>query len=74
MSRSLFGKWFKAAARAAGIEVIPGNAASSDVLAHANVTDARGMVIAIPNAFEAGQAVERGTLLCRIEPVSESSP
>ena len=49
-----------AAARAAGIEVIPGNAASSDVLAHANVSEARAMVVAIPNAFEAGQAVEQG--------------
>ncbi|HEV7275961.1 MAG TPA: YbaL family putative K(+) efflux transporter [Devosiaceae bacterium] len=49
-----------AAARASGIEVIPGNAASSTVLANANVTEAQAMVIAIPNAFEAGQAAEQG--------------
>jgi CPA2 family monovalent cation:H+ antiporter-2 len=47
------------AARAAGIEVIVGNAASSKVLGLANVVGAKTCVIAIPNAFEAGQAVEQ---------------
>ncbi len=47
------------AARAAGIEVIVGNAASSKVLGLANVAGANTCVIAIPNAFEAGQAVEQ---------------
>ena len=47
------------AARAAGIEVVIGNAASSKVLGLANVAGARTCVIAIPNAFEAGQAVEQ---------------
>ncbi len=46
-------------ARAAGIEVIVGNAASSKVLGRANVAEAKTCVIAIPNAFEAGQAVEQ---------------
>lgn len=48
-----------AAARAAGIEVIEGNAASPRVLRLANVEGARNVVIAIPNAFEAGQATEQ---------------
>lgn len=47
------------AARAKGIEVIIGNAASPDVLTRANVADATTAIIAIPNAFEAGQAVEQ---------------
>ncbi len=47
------------AARAAGIEVIPGNAASAKVLGLANVDGAATVIIAIPNAFEAGQATEQ---------------
>lgn len=47
------------AARAKGIEVIIGNAASPDVLTRANVAAATTAIIAIPNAFEAGQAVEQ---------------
>ena len=47
------------AARAAGIEVIEGNAASPRVLQLANVDGAKNVVIAIPNAFEAGQATEQ---------------
>jgi monovalent cation:H+ antiporter-2, CPA2 family len=46
-------------ARAAGIEVIPGNAASPKVLGLANVEGAKAVLIAIPNAFEAGQATEQ---------------
>jgi CPA2 family monovalent cation:H+ antiporter-2 len=48
-----------AAAHAAGIEVIDGNGASSESLALANITGARAVLVAIPNAFEAGQAVEQ---------------
>ncbi len=48
-----------AAAHAAGIEVVVGNAATSESLALANVGEARAIIIAIPNAFEAGQAVEQ---------------
>jgi CPA2 family monovalent cation:H+ antiporter-2 len=51
------------AARAAGIEVIIGNAASPKVLGLANVAGATTVVVAIPNAFEAGQAIEQ----CRKE-------
>ena len=47
------------AARALGIEVVVGNAAASKVLTLANVAGATTVVIAIPNAFEAGQAVEQ---------------
>ncbi|RYE48770.1 MAG: sodium:proton antiporter [Hyphomicrobiales bacterium] len=47
------------AARALGIEVVVGNAAASKVLTLANVAEATTVVIAIPNAFEAGQAVEQ---------------
>jgi CPA2 family monovalent cation:H+ antiporter-2 len=47
------------AARAMGIEVVVGNAAASKVLTLANVAEATTVVIAIPNAFEAGQAVEQ---------------
>jgi CPA2 family monovalent cation:H+ antiporter-2 len=43
--------------RQEGIETIIGNAAASDILALANPTAARTVVIAIPNAFEAGQVV-----------------
>lgn len=47
------------AARAMGIEVVVGNAAASKVLTLANVAAATTAVIAIPNAFEAGQAVDQ---------------
>ncbi len=47
------------AARGAGIEVIEGNAASGQPLHLANVAGAATVVVAIPNAFEAGQAVEQ---------------
>ena len=39
--------------------MVVGNAAASKVLTLANVAGASGVVIAIPNAFEAGQAVEQ---------------
>src|SRR6185312_14302757 len=47
------------AAREKGVEVIVGNAATRNTLTLANVMGARCVVIAIPNAFEAGQAVEQ---------------
>jgi CPA2 family monovalent cation:H+ antiporter-2 len=40
-----------------GIEVIVGNGARQDVLQAANISEARRLIIAIPNAFEAGQIV-----------------
>ena len=48
-----------AAAQQAGIEVVVGNAASGNALVLANVANATALLIAIPNAFEAGQAVEQ---------------
>jgi CPA2 family monovalent cation:H+ antiporter-2 len=39
------------------IETIVGNAANGDVLAAANLAGARQLILAIPNAFEAGQIV-----------------
>jgi CPA2 family monovalent cation:H+ antiporter-2 len=48
-----------AAAHAAGIEVVVGNAASGKALALANIQQAKLLLVAIPNAFEAGQAVEQ---------------
>ena len=42
-----------------GIETIQGNAAEDRVLAAANLAQARILLIAIPNAFEAGQIVKR---------------
>ena len=45
--------------REAGVEVIIGNAARPDVLRAANLQAARHLVVAIPNAFEAGQVVEQ---------------
>ncbi|GAB0116868.1 cation:proton antiporter domain-containing protein [Acidisoma sp. 7E03] len=42
---------------AEGVEVITGNAADPAVLAAANVTAARLVVVAIPDVFEAGQIV-----------------
>ncbi len=48
-----------AAARAAGMEVVVGNAAATEPLRLANVEGAATIIVAIPNAFEAGQAVEQ---------------
>jgi CPA2 family monovalent cation:H+ antiporter-2 len=42
-----------------GVETIVGNAASPKVLALANLGAAETLVVAIPNAFEAGQVVEQ---------------
>jgi CPA2 family monovalent cation:H+ antiporter-2 len=46
-------------AEAAPGEAIHGNAADNRVLAAANLGDARMLLVAIPNAFEAGQIVEQ---------------
>ncbi|MBZ9884991.1 Kef family K(+) transporter [Mesorhizobium sp. CA10] len=42
-----------------GVETIAGNAANADVFAAANPEDAKRLILAIPNAFEAGQIVLR---------------
>jgi CPA2 family monovalent cation:H+ antiporter-2 len=47
------------AARAAGFEVIVGNAADPEVLARANLGAALRLLVTLPEPFEAGQAVEQ---------------
>jgi CPA2 family monovalent cation:H+ antiporter-2 len=44
---------------ALGVEVIRGNGATADVLAAANLAQARWLFVAIPESFEAGQVVAR---------------
>ncbi|MEO3472317.1 YbaL family putative K(+) efflux transporter [Roseomonas sp. CAU 1739] len=48
-----------AAARRDGARVITGNAADPEVLAEADIANARRVFVAIPEAFEAGQVVEQ---------------
>ncbi len=52
-----------AAARAENLEVIFGNAASEDVLKLANLSQARNLLVAISNGFEAGSVCESGRKL-----------
>ncbi len=52
-----------AAARAAGFEVVFGNAAAEDVLRLANLGAARNLLIAISNGYEAGSVCESGRKL-----------
>jgi monovalent cation:H+ antiporter-2, CPA2 family len=54
-----------AAARAEGFEVIFGNAASQSTLQLANLPQARNLLIAISNGFEAGSVCESGRKLNR---------
>jgi CPA2 family monovalent cation:H+ antiporter-2 len=51
------------AARAAGAEVVVGNAADPEVLAAANVGAARRLFVTLPEAFEAGQVVQQARAL-----------
>ena len=43
-----------------GVEVMTGNAAAPEMLEAANVVAARGLLVAIPDAFEGGQIVAKG--------------
>jgi len=52
-------------ARATGAEVIVGNAVDAEVLAAANVAGAGHLLIAVPDAFEAGQIVSKARALNR---------
>ena len=52
-----------AAARALGLDVVFGNAASAEVLKLANLEAARTLLIAISNGFEAGTVCESGRKL-----------
>ena len=42
-----------------GIEAIAGNAADPEVIAAANLAQARCLLVAVPDAFEGGQIVEQ---------------
>lgn len=52
-----------AAARAAGFEVVYGNAANANALKLANLGAAKNLIVAISNAFEAGSVCESGRKL-----------
>jgi CPA2 family monovalent cation:H+ antiporter-2 len=45
-----------------GIEAFMGNGVRTDILAAANVAEARRLFVAVPNPFEAGQIIERARL------------
>ena len=45
--------------KADGVEIVAGNAANADVFSAANPEGAKRLILAIPNAFEAGQIVLR---------------
>jgi CPA2 family monovalent cation:H+ antiporter-2 len=51
------------AARAAGAEVVVGNAVEAEVLAAANLPSARRLFCTLPEAFEAGQVVQQARAL-----------
>jgi len=50
-------------AREAGIEALHGNAANADLIEASNLSGARLLLVAIPNAFESGQIVRQARLL-----------
>jgi CPA2 family monovalent cation:H+ antiporter-2 len=56
------------ALRASNVEVLAGNAVRPEILAAANLAQARRLIVAIPDAFEAGQVVQQAHL---INPVLE---
>ncbi|HEY4204538.1 MAG TPA: YbaL family putative K(+) efflux transporter [Xanthobacteraceae bacterium] len=52
-----------------GVEVITGNAAAPDMLQAANVGQARGLLVAIPDAFEGGQIVAKARAISPALPI-----
>ncbi|MGN6117723.1 MAG: YbaL family putative K(+) efflux transporter [Nitrobacter sp.] len=52
-----------------GVEVISGNAAAPDMLQAANVGAARGLLVAIPDAFEGGQIVAKARAISKGLPI-----
>jgi CPA2 family monovalent cation:H+ antiporter-2 len=52
-----------------GVEVVTGNAAAPDMLQAANVMGARGLLVAIPDAFEGGQIVAKARALSPTLPI-----
>jgi K+:H+ antiporter len=66
-------------AQADGMPLVVGHAATSHILAAADVTLARKLLIAIPNVFESGQIVEHAraaspslTIVARADSVAEA--
>ncbi|MES2752231.1 MAG: YbaL family putative K(+) efflux transporter [Pseudomonadota bacterium] len=55
--------------RQEGVQVITGNAASPGMLAAANLGAARGLLVAIPDAFEGGQIVAKARALSATLPI-----
>lgn len=52
-----------------GIEALTGNAADPEVIQSANLPEARCLLVAIPDAFEGGQAVQQGRTLNPVLPI-----
>jgi CPA2 family monovalent cation:H+ antiporter-2 len=52
-----------------GVEVLLGNAAAPDMLQAANLVGARGLLVAIPDAFEGGQIVSKARALSATLPI-----
>lgn len=52
-----------------GVEVITGNAAAPDMLQAANIAAARGLIVAIPDAFEGGQIVAKARAISATLPI-----
>jgi CPA2 family monovalent cation:H+ antiporter-2 len=52
-----------------GVEVITGNAAAAGMLRAANLVAARGLLVAIPDAFEGGQIVAKARALSATLPI-----
>jgi CPA2 family monovalent cation:H+ antiporter-2 len=52
-----------------GVEVLLGNAAAPDMLQAANRVGARGLLVAIPDAFEGGQIVSKARALSATLPI-----
>jgi CPA2 family monovalent cation:H+ antiporter-2 len=55
--------------RRAGVEVITGNGAASDVLEAANLPAAKALLIAIPDGFEGGQIVAKARMQNKTMPI-----
>jgi CPA2 family monovalent cation:H+ antiporter-2 len=55
--------------KAAGVEVIAGNAADPRVMAAANIAGARCLIVAIPDAFEGGQVVTQARAMNSALPI-----
>jgi CPA2 family monovalent cation:H+ antiporter-2 len=49
--------------RGSGIDVIAGNAAAPESIRAANLSQARWLFVAVPNAFEAGQIIEQARVI-----------